>query len=352
MKFGVFLPNGSNGYTPSHGSPVYLPTYQHNLDITVEAERQGLDFVLSMMKFKGFGGETGYWDSCLDSFTLSAALAARTSRINLIASVPILSMHPALAARGIATIDDISGGRCGLNIITGWNKPEYVQMGMWPGDNYYEDRYDYAREYIEVVRAIWAGNEVRYDGRYFQLDQCTVLPKPVHDVTIVCAGQSPKGLEFTVQNGDYSFIMAQEPELMRFVGTMHERAAQVGREVGTLALYTIITAPTDAEARRIGEDVIAKVDKGAVANILRSAAMDTNAGGTADRMQAGLSLSLEEGNLAFMGFPVLWGSPETIASKISDIHAATGVEGMMFNWLDFVPGIREFGEQIMPKLRI
>ena len=72
VKFGVFLPNGSNGYIPSAASPVYEPTYQHNLEISVAAEKQGLDFVLSMMKFRGFGGETGYWDSCLESFTLMA----------------------------------------------------------------------------------------------------------------------------------------------------------------------------------------------------------------------------------------------------------------------------------------
>ena len=66
MKFGVFLPNGSNGYIISNAVTPYLPTYQHNLEITVEAEKQGLDFVLSMMKFKGFGGDTGYWDACLN----------------------------------------------------------------------------------------------------------------------------------------------------------------------------------------------------------------------------------------------------------------------------------------------
>ncbi|OYW87313.1 MAG: pyrimidine monooxygenase RutA, partial [Pseudomonadales bacterium 32-61-5] len=94
MKFGVFLPNGSNGYIPSKGSPVYLPTYQHNKAISQEAERLGLDFVLSMMKFKGFGGETGYWDACLESFTLMSALAADTKTIGLFPSVTLLSAHP------------------------------------------------------------------------------------------------------------------------------------------------------------------------------------------------------------------------------------------------------------------
>ena len=62
MKLGVFLPNGSNGYIMSKAIPPYMPTWELNRDITLEAERLGFDFVLSMMKFRGFGGETGYWD--------------------------------------------------------------------------------------------------------------------------------------------------------------------------------------------------------------------------------------------------------------------------------------------------
>ena len=337
MKIGVFLPNGSNGYTPSFGSPVYAPTFRHNLDITIEAERQNFDFALSMMKFRGFGGESHYWDACLDSFTLTAGLAAETSRIQLIPSAALLSMHPAVAARAIATIDDISGGRCGLNIVTGWNKPEYVQMGLWRGDDYFDRRYEYAAEYVAVLRAIWAGDNVSFHGEFFDLDDCTVLPKPRRMPTIVCAGQSPKGLDFTARNGDYSFMMAGRDQLGDYTARMRDRTQEVGRTVGTLALYTVITAASDAEARRIGEDVIARADTGALTNILKSASMDTNAGGTSDRMKAGLAASLEEGNLAFMGFPVLHGTPETVASKINDIVAETQVEGMMFNWLDFVP---------------
>ena len=48
MKFGVFLPNGSNGYIISKAIPSYLPTWELNQAVTIEAERQGLDFVLSM----------------------------------------------------------------------------------------------------------------------------------------------------------------------------------------------------------------------------------------------------------------------------------------------------------------
>jgi pyrimidine oxygenase len=155
MKLGVFLPNGQNGYIVSNSSPQYVPTYQHMLDITKVCERIGLDFILSMIKYRGFGGTSGYWESCLDSITLACGLAAETSTIELYATVPVLGIHPAVAARQISTFNDISKGRAGVNIVTGWNRPEYQQMGLWPGDDYHDRRYEYTEEYIKVMRTLW-----------------------------------------------------------------------------------------------------------------------------------------------------------------------------------------------------
>jgi pyrimidine oxygenase len=351
MKFGVFLPNGSNGYIPSAASPVYMPSYRHNLETSLEAERQGLDFVLSMMKFKGFGGETGYWDGCLESFTLMSAIAARTSRIGLFPSVTLLSTHPAVAARMIATIDDVSEGRCGLNIVTGWNKPEYTQMGLWRGDEYYERRYDFAKEYLSIVKALWQDGEASHDGEFFKLDKCSVLPQPNHKIPIVCAGQSPKGIEFTAQLGDHNFVIAHADALKPIVQKVRAEAAKHSRRVGTYGLFHMITARTDGQARAQAEAIVAGADQGAIANILASAAMDTNVDGTSDRMKGALALTLEQGNMAFMGIPLIHGSPETVAMKIDEIAAETGVEGLLFSWPDFVGGIREFGEKVMPRLK-
>lgn len=351
MKFGVFLPNGSNGYIPSTTSPRYLPTFEHNLAITLEAERQGLDFVLSMMKYRGFGGASGYWDACLESFTLMAGLAAATQRIGLFPSVTLLAHHPALCARMIATIDDMSGGRCGLNIVTGWNKPEYTQMGLWRGDDYYERRYEYAADYLSIVKTLWRNGRVTHRSEFFDLDDCIVLPQPGRSIPIVCAGQSQKGIEFTAKMGDHNFVIAHPPALKQIVERVREAAARHQRTVGTYALLGLVIAPTDAEAKRIGEDIIAGADEGAIANILASAALDTNRGGTSDRMKAGLSLPLDEGNIAFMGFPVIHGAPATVAARLDDIAAETGVDGMLFSWPDFVSGIRDFGEQVLPRLK-
>ena len=64
-----------------------------------------------------------------------AGLAAVTSRIQLFATCAVLTMPPPIAARMAVTIDSISHGRFGVNIISGWQRREYTQMGIWPGQN-------------------------------------------------------------------------------------------------------------------------------------------------------------------------------------------------------------------------
>lgn len=350
MKFGVFLPNGSNGYIPSAGSPVYLPTFEHNKQISIEAENQGLDFVLSMMKFRGFGGETGYWDACLESFTLMAGIAAVTEKIGLFPSISLLSQHPAYVARMVATIDDISGGRCGLNIVTGWNKPEYVQMGLWRGDEYYEQRYEYAADYLTILRQLWRDGTATHDSPFFKLEDCRCLPTPGCEIPIVCAGQSPRGKQFVADMADQQFVMTDAASLKKSVQDIGSRAAKAGRKVGIYALFHMIIGDTDEQAAAIGQDIIDRADNGALQNILASAALDTNVGGTSDQLKAGLNQTIDDGNLAFMGIPVIHGSASSVARKIDEIGTSTGIDGMLFSWPDFVDGVRTFGEHVMPQL--
>src|SRR6202020_2407988 len=144
--------------------PQYKPSFQLNKQIVLSAERYGHDFVLSMIKLRGFGGPSEFWDHNLESFTLMAGLASVTRRIRLFATAPKLPIPPAIAARMVAPIDDISGGRFGLNVITGWQRPEYSQMGLWPGDEYFSQRYEYAAEYVTVMRELWETGASNFKG--------------------------------------------------------------------------------------------------------------------------------------------------------------------------------------------
>jgi pyrimidine oxygenase len=131
MDLGVFIPIGNNGWLISTASPQYKPSFDLNREVVQKAERYGFEFALSMIKLRGFGGKSEFWDYNLESFTLMAGLAAVTSKIRLYASTAVLTLPPALVARMAVTIDSISHGRFGINIVSGWAKGEYEQMGLW-----------------------------------------------------------------------------------------------------------------------------------------------------------------------------------------------------------------------------
>jgi alkanesulfonate monooxygenase SsuD/methylene tetrahydromethanopterin reductase-like flavin-dependent oxidoreductase (luciferase family) len=130
MQLGVFIPIGNNGWLISTTSPQYMPTFDLNRAIVEKAERFGFDFALSMIKLHGFGGPSQFWEHNLESFTLMAGLAPVTTRIQLFATCAVLTMPPPIAARMAVTIDSISHGRFGVNIISGWQRREYSQMGI------------------------------------------------------------------------------------------------------------------------------------------------------------------------------------------------------------------------------
>lgn len=357
MKFGVFLPNGSDGYIISKAIPPYLPTWELNKAVTIEAERQGLDFVLSMMKFRGFGGATGYWDACLESFSLMSALAAVTTRIGLIPTATILALHPAYVARIMATLDDISGGRAALNIVSGWNKPEYAQMGLWRGDEYYTQRYEYALEYVQILRALWKDGRVTHRRRFFNLEDCSCLPTPPHDIPIVSAGQSSAGRKFVAQIGGYNFAMVALNRLHELAGDLYQQGLTQGTKVATYALFQLVAEETDAQAWQTARTIAAQGDVEAIQNILRSATLDTVQDGTTEQLRGSatateglLAGDIETANMAFMGCPAIVGSYETVAKKIDALATNPNIEGLLFSWPEWVSGIRTFGERVIPLL--
>jgi pyrimidine oxygenase len=154
LELGVFLPIGNNGFLMSTTAPQYAPSFEMNKQISVLAENLGFDYVFSMSKWRGFGGATGFWDTTLESISLMTGLAAVTSRIGIIATMQPVLFPPAVAAKMAATIDDLSGGRFGINLVTGSFLDEYTQMGILPPD-YGKNRYRYAKEWLHVVKRLW-----------------------------------------------------------------------------------------------------------------------------------------------------------------------------------------------------
>jgi pyrimidine oxygenase len=347
MDIGVFIPIGNNGWLISTTSPQYLPSFALNRAITEKAEHYNLDFALSMIKLRGFGGASEFWDHNLESFTLMAGLAATTRRIKLFASVAVLTLPPALAARMAVTIDSIAPGRFGINIVSGWAKTEYEQMGLWPGEAHFARRYDYSTEYVRIMRALWETGRCDLQGDFFQMADCRLSPGPSAPIKLVCAGQSERGMRFGAEWCDYNFVNAvglnTPTAYAPLSARLLEAAARTGRDVGTYPLFMVIADETDAAAMAKWRHYVAGADDEALRYMSGEAGSDKTAGAGA----TATTIARPDGAINFnMG--TLVGSYATVAAMLDAVATVPGTKGIMLTFDDFLIGLEQFGQRIQP----
>ena len=347
MDIGVFIPIGSNGWLISTTSPQYRPSYELNRDVTQKAEKYGMEFALSMIKLRGFGGPSEFWDHALESFTLMSAIAAVTHRIKLYASVAVLTMPPALTARMVATIDSVAPGRIGVNIVSGWQEAEYSQMGLWPGKEHYSKRYQYCTEYVQVMKDLWETGHSDHQGDYFKMTDCRLSPRPAAPVPIVVAGQSDVGVAFAAKHADFNFCLgtgvntpcAFAPSTARLV----QAARETGRDVGSYVLFMVIADETDEAAMAKWEHYKGGKDLEALSWLGYQASSDTaaDANSTAKTMTNPVSM-------VNMNMGTLVGSFAHVATMLDEMEAIEGLKGVMLCFDDFIKGMDDFGERIQP----
>jgi pyrimidine oxygenase len=350
MDIGVFIPIGNNGWLISETAPQYMPSFELNREIVQKAEGYGFDFALSMIKLRGFGGKTQFWEHNLESFTLMAGLAAVTSRIKIFATAATLTMPAPIVARMAATIDSIAPGRFGINLITGWQKAEYDQMGLWPGESHYADRYNYLAEYATVLKELMETGRSDFKGKYLQMDDCRVSPHP-KDVKIICAGSSDEGLAFTAQYADYSFALGKGTNTPTAFAPVNARLAaaraKTGRDVGSYILFMIIADDTDEKAMAKWRLYREGADQEALAWLTNQAAPNAQ-GGTSNTNTTQLAAPESAVNLN-MG--TLVGSYESVAAMLDEVAAVPDTKGVLLVFDDFVRGVEDFGAKIQPKMK-
>jgi pyrimidine oxygenase len=350
-KIGVFIPIGSRGWLMSTTSPKTMPSFDLNRAIVQRAEFYGLDFALSMIKLRGYDGPSEYWVHNLESFTLMAGLAAVTRRIQLFASVAVLTMPPALVARMATTIDSIAPGRFGVNIVTGWQPKEYQQMGLWPGDAHFARRYDYVSEYVQIMRDLWTTGRSDLKGDFFQMDDCVLSPRPSGPILIVGAGQSDRGMRFVAEYGDLNFVGAPGLNDTKGAAGVVERVRKAvsatGRDVGALLLLMIIAAETDEAAFAKWQHYKDGTDLVALQWQADQAGADTKAqsGSTASNLARVIKEPQPTGILKLIG------SYENVARMLDEIAEIPDLKGIMLTFDDFIVGMEQFGEHIQPRMK-
>jgi F420-dependent oxidoreductase-like protein len=200
----------------------------------------------------------------LDAWTTLAGLAARTSRIRLGTLVsPATFRHPSVLAKAAATVDHISGGRVELGLGAGWMELEHRAYGFeFPPTS---ERVARFAEQLEIVHRLWTEEAPSFSGRYYTLDECPGLPKPLQKPRppiIVGGSARPGTLRPAVRFADeYNTVFASPEEAARRRRRLDEACEEQGREPATLPLSVMtgfVIGADDPElrdrARRLAGD--------------------------------------------------------------------------------------------------
>ncbi|MGE0154205.1 MAG: LLM class flavin-dependent oxidoreductase [Reyranellaceae bacterium] len=353
MMMGLFLPTQAGGWSASTLPRTTDWTFDYNLALTKRAEELGYDLVFSLAQWLPKGGNGGVLNGTqIEPMITTAALSAVTSRILLVATIHILygPWHPLHIAKFGATLDHITKGRWGINIVTGHRAVEHAMFG-WQRIEH-DLRYDMAAEFMDVVNELWSNPEnFSYEGKKWRMEGAFINPKPRFGRPIlVSATGSDKGIDFASRYSDIIFITSPagaEIEnalgaLPAHVARVKAEAAQHGRNIRTLINPMVVCRETDAEAQEYYDAIASHVDPAAPKGMLT---FDSDAQGWKGRLERdGYSRMAVGGNIQLVG------SPEKIVHNMVRLKKA-GVDGIQMNFFDFKPDLEFFGERVIPLMK-
>ena len=310
------------------------------------ADAAGLEFILPIARWKGYGGETDVRGASFETLTHAAALAAVTQRIAIVSTVHVPLVHPVFAAKALATIDHVSKGRAGLNIVCGWNQAEFDMFGHRQSPH--DDRYEQGMEWFEIMLGIFTRDEpFDYKGRYYDLKGVVGAPPPVQKPRplTMSAAFSPAGRRFAARTSDVLFTPLREPEkATAHIAEFRALAAAVDREVGVFTACHVVCRETDAEAeayyRYYAEE---KADVGAVD--FHMAAKQAHYG-TIDPDVFRIERRRYAGGT---GTHAVIGSPQRVAEALVNVHRL-GFAGTSLSFVNFNDELPFFVESVMPLL--
>jgi FMNH2-dependent dimethyl sulfone monooxygenase len=350
LILGLFLPIQSGGWSASALPRGTDWTFDYNKQLTLRAEALGFDLVFALAEWLGkggYGGDIRYHDESLDAFITQAALASVTERILLISTLHVLygPWHPLHLAKFGATLDHISNGRWGLNLVTGHRHREHRRFGHAPIEH--DQRYQQADEFIRVVQQLWASDEnVDFNGDYYRLQEAYSSVKPRYGrPVLVNATGSTAGIDFAARHSDIVFTTSPgSAEIEDALSKLPEHLLRIkqaalshGRQVRTLINPLVICRDSDAEAWEVHAAITAAGDPGTLEGHAREAS-DAHAwrGHKADHRYVG-------GNIQLVG------SPETVVRDIVRLKQA-GIDGIQLSFFDFAPDLEQFAERVLPLL--
>ena len=328
MRYGYWLPI-FGGWLRNVEDENMQPTWDYVSRLARRSEKIGFDITLiaelNLNDIKGVDAPS------LDAWSTAAALAAVTETLELMVAVRPTFHIPALLAKQAANIDQISGGRVSLNVVSSWWAEEAKKYGVH--FDQHDDRYARTSEWLDVVDKAWKEDHFSYSGKYYSVQDLVLQPKPVSKPrpTIYAGGESETAKELISQKCDAYVMHGDSPERVAVkIRDLSERRERKGlpRMIFGVAGYSIVR-----ETEREAQQELARIT-----DVKQNAAGYQNYQDWLANTQLEQRVSLEDYSVSNRGLRSgLVGTPQQVADRVGEFEDA-GVDLLL---LQFSPQMEE-----------
>lgn len=346
LKLGLFGSNCSSGRSYITIPERWVASWENNLALARMAEQVGLEAMVPIARWKGYGGETNPNGSSFETITWATGLLALTERINVFATVHIPLIHPVFAAKQLATADQVGQGRLGINLVCGWSEDEFGMFGVTK--HQHDAAYEQADEWWEIARRVWSGEKpFDYAGSYYQLLQAEGAPRPCTGQApmMMNAGMSMAGRQFAIRSSDMHFdsVGTRESTIARTQETK-QLALERGRTIQVWTPVAIVCRPTQQEATDFVQYCADHLDWEAIGPVeTRTVQATADATGSAGPRYTPGQLALGRGAYCIVG------NPDHVAAELAELHDR-GLDGAVINFVDYLAELPYFAQEVLPRL--
>ena len=344
FKIGLFGMNCSGGLTMTLAPEYWDASWKNNLQAAKLADEAGLEFILPIGRWHGYGGITDTASATFETLTWAAGLLAQTERIAIFGTVHVSMIGPVFCAKQMVTADHIGQGRFGLNIVSGWNVDEHEMHGIGIRDH--DARYEYAEEWISIVKRIWAETETfDHKGKYFNLKGVKCKPKPYRDERplLISAGNSQVGRAFAARHCDCLFTSIRElEELAGKVSDLKKLAPDTN--AGIYASGHVITKATSKEAKDYYHYLV--YDNGDWDAAEHTIRIRTKGGSSSGPKLAKMKEAIISGTGTY---PVVGSYDEVV--ECFKFLADCGLNGMAIGLVNYIKDMPVIRDEILPRMQ-
>ncbi len=351
LKIGLFGANCSSGRSATTVPERWSASWSDCLRLARMAEDAGIDFMLPIGRWKGYGGETDFHGTALETVTWAAGLLAATRRLVVFGTVHAPLFHPLIAAKEFVTADQIGEGRFGINLVVGWNDGEFEMFGVTQHEH--DTRYDFAQEWLDVVKRAWSEpDDFNFNGQFLRLKGVRAFPKPYGDTRpiIMNAGRSAVGQAFALRNCDAFFTATSDSKSSieanaRHVEQIKDAARAFGRNIEVYTVGQVVCRPTQKEAEDYYRHALVEnADWGAIAQMM---ALKNITPQTVAAEEYARRLHYFAG-MGIGGYPFV-GTPDQVAQELANVSRA-GIRGIALSFVNYLDELPFFRDEVLPRL--